>query len=270
MENIIPAENQISPEPVYDVYTSMHTNFLSFLVELHQEESLSKKVIDKIYGCVKSKILDPIINMIPNEKEKDEINEAYNSLSTYYKFDKALKNTSHFVQPNQVVVSERIDNVFIQGCPAFGVIKDSIASISITQQIKAVLELPSILEKTLDNMRNIQKSQNVKNFIQGLVWKNIISEFKENEIVIPLHLFVDDFEPDNALGANSGNNKITGFYFNIPVFPQHLLSSPEYIFVAQLCLSKLKDADINSCLFPLMNELKSLENEGDFVSNLAL
>ena len=60
-----------------------------------------------------------------------------------------------------------------------------------------------------------------------------------NDIVIPLNLYMDDIEPDNALGSNSGNNALSCYYYQFPTIPQHYLSSIKFVFEAMLHLKRL-------------------------------
>ncbi|KAG5669916.1 hypothetical protein PVAND_000206, partial [Polypedilum vanderplanki] len=82
------------------------------------------------------------------------------------------------------------------------------------------------------------------------------------DTVIPCFLNHDDFEPDNPLGSNAGNNKIAAFYYTFPVIPHYLLSSPNFIFDGSLFSSHLKNEDLKSCVEPLVNIFVDLETNG--------
>lgn len=128
--------------------------------------------------------------------------------------------------------------------------------------LKKIFELPSILSTVLDNMEKIQEQSEIKNIINGKRWKDIVKNYPENSVIIPLDLYTDDFETGNALGSNAGTHKITAYYVSIPTFPQHLLSGTEYIFEVLLHPSRLKHEEHKFCIERLLEILKELEDSG--------
>lgn len=128
--------------------------------------------------------------------------------------------------------------------------------------LKKIFELPSILSTVLDNMEKIQEQSEIKNIINGKRWKDIVKNYPENSVIIPLDLYTDDFETGNALGSNAGTHKITAYYVSIPTFPQHLLSGTEYIFEVLLHASRLKHEEHKFCIERLLEILKELEDSG--------
>ncbi|KAG5672923.1 hypothetical protein PVAND_003011 [Polypedilum vanderplanki] len=267
-ETDINEENQdevTADENLSDEHNFEHTMkkiFLEFLLLLHQEPNLSKKVIQKIFCTVKTNILDPLMTSLNASTEIcDKLNSSYKSLSSFYKFQKQLKYY-HSIQPQKVIVSQKNELVYKRGTPKLQTITETVSSISMSAQIASFLSLPGIFNAIQHNIHEIEKSSDVQNFIQGKTWRGVLKNFKKDEIVLPLLLYYDEFEPDNPLSANAGNNKVCGFYFTIPVIPQYLLSSSDYIFVTQICLSRIKDEDLDLCLEPIVHELKLMENDG--------
>ncbi|KAG5684068.1 hypothetical protein PVAND_013317 [Polypedilum vanderplanki] len=202
----------------------------------------------------------------PYENDRDKINIAYDSMSSFYKFQELLKNNDNFVVPEQMIVIQKTGTIYKHGRPIIGEITEKVSRLSIKHQLNAFLLLPKVLDDIVNHMKNLENSSKIKNIIQGKSWKKIKTQFTHEDIILPLILYFDEFEPDNPLSSNAGNNKICGFYFSVPVIPQHLLSKTEFIFVTQLCLTKIKDENLFSCLNPIINELKCLEQEGLTIS----
>lgn len=224
---------------------------------------MSKKLIAKIYDKVKNDILHPILENYHDDDVKDKIQNAYDKCSTFYKYKKELNKRNLMSEPTQKVVVEHVGFQFKNGCPHYGSIKEKVTLMPIKQQIQTFLELPTILQQIIENMTTLENDKTqLRNFIQGKIWREIKQNFRKEDIVIPCFIYHDDFEPDNALGSNAGSNKIAAFYYSFPVIPQHLLSSPKYVFDALLFPSDLKLQHLESVLQPLIQEFRELEEDG--------
>jgi hypothetical protein len=238
-------------------------SFFNFVTFLHSESSLSKKLIGTIYDKVKNDILNPILEHFNDDDVKDKIKNAYDKCSTFHKYKKELKMRKLMSEPTQKVIIEHTGFQFKNGCPHYGSIKEKVSLMPIRQQIQTFFELPTIFEQITENMTQLENDKTqLKNFVQGETWKKIKENFSKDDIVIPCFIYHDDFEPDNALGSNAGSNKIAAFYYSFPVIPQHLLSSPKYVFDALLFPSDLKLEYLESALQPLISEFQELETDG--------
>lgn len=68
------------------------------------------------------------------------------------------------------------------------------------------------LHKTLINRDNgIIQSE-----VQCRVWKEKMNNFDGLEVV-PIRIYQDDFEVNNALGSKSGSQQISGIYISFPL-----------------------------------------------------
>ncbi|KAG5669915.1 hypothetical protein PVAND_000205 [Polypedilum vanderplanki] len=212
-----------------DIKQSDNTNefeeiFFHFLTTLHSNPSLTKKTIQQIFTNVKNQIIDRILNYANNSDLRRKIGISYSKYDSYYKYQKKVEEKGFLSKAKQEVISQKISPIYRKG----KIVNDIIIS----------------------------------NFIQGETWKKIRSEYKPEDTVIPCFLNHDDFEPDNPLGSNAGNNKIAAFYYTFPVIPHYLLSSPNFIFDGSLFSSHLKNEDLKSCVEPLVNIFVDLETNG--------
>lgn len=161
-----------------------------------------------------------------------------------------------------MIVSRSLVPVFKHGVLQYDEQIDKISLMPMRQQIKSFLELPEVLDYMRKKMHQISNNAGITHFIQGKLWKNIRSQYDKDAIVIPCFLYSDEVEPDNALGANAGNNKITAFFYSFPLLPQYLLSSPKYVFEALIFNSKLKRDNYDECLKSLIAIWSELETTG--------
>lgn len=80
---------------------------------------------------------------------------------------------------------------------------------------------------------------------------------------MPLFLYFDDFEINNALGSHAGNNKLGAIYTSLPCLPPEYSSSLENIFLACLFKSVNRQEFGNRAIFSeLVSELNFLEVTG--------
>ena len=243
---------------------SLDENIFEYLSFLHSEGSLSRKIIHEIYNKTKKELIDPILRMVNDENLMKNIDEAFENLNTFYKFKKELKKRQKIVEPKHHVISEQIGLAFKNGEPIYKSVEVKVSLMPIKQTFKSFLEIPNIFNAMMENIQQLEADSQgpIRNFVQGKLWKNIKSKFQDNEILIPCFIYHDDFEVDNPLGSNAGANKIAAFYFSFPTIPQHLLSSPNYIFDGMLFHSEIKTENLDLAMEPIIDEFKELETEG--------
>lgn len=108
------------------------------------------------------------------------------------------------------------------------------------------------------------KEGSYERFCCGSVFQNN-AFFTENPMAIQVKIFVDDFEPCNALKSKAGMHKITAFYGQINNFPSEFSSKLDHIFLIALCDasdSKSELTDTNNVIETIKNDLKLLESDG--------
>ncbi|KAL7877515.1 hypothetical protein SRHO_G00041580 [Serrasalmus rhombeus] len=99
--------------------------------------------------------------------------------------------------------------------------------------------------------------------------------FRENgflnadELRISLRLYVDDFETCNPLGTSRKKHQLCGVYWILSNLPPGSHSSLSYIYLAVLCKSRdVKSYGYDKVLEPLLQDLKTLEDQGVYVPSL--
>ena len=111
-------------------------------------------------------------------------------------------------------------------------------------------------------LNSLNKNKNViTNFMEGQLWQKKYS--KENRMILPLHLFADDFEMGNALGSHAGKQKLCGVYIILPFLPPHQAKKLYNIFLVTLFYSKYRKLFGNRAVFKkVIEEINFLSEYG--------
>lgn len=101
-------------------------------------------------------------------------------------------------------------------------------------QIRKFLEMPGVFEKIRKNQEDLSNQNDIKNFINGTLWKEKLKSYKEDDFVIPYHFYVDGAQLNHPLGSHckSGNEELN--YYSFPTIPTQYQSRLENIFVTSL------------------------------------
>lgn len=137
------------------------------------------------------------------------------------------------------------------------------ALMDIQFQIRKFFELPGVFNKIMLNTEKIKKDNKLNHYINGTSWKQKLSNFSKNDVVIPFHLHIDDTQTNNALGTHTTNGDQTCVYYTFPTIPNEYLSRLDTIFAAMLFESSLsKKYGNEKCYETLVNEINKLADDG--------
>lgn len=115
------------------------------------------------------------------------------------------------------------------------------------------------------NSYKINECTTLDNFVQGTLWKQKVSQYNNDKIIIPFFLYMDEFEINNPLGSHSTFQSVSAVYYSFPLAEN--CSKSTNIFLAAI----VKHVDLTSfgndkCLESLVNEINILESEGINIS----
>lgn len=74
--------------------------------------------------------------------------------------------------------------------------------------LKLFFKIPDTLETILSYTDSLKNSDKIFNYIQTDTWKQKLSFYKSDDIVLPLIFYFDDFEPNNPLGPKSNKRSL--------------------------------------------------------------
>lgn len=130
-------------------------------------------------------------------------------------------------------------------------------------QLKKFFEEKDVFKTLMNNTIKIKNENLLNHFINGKLWKLKLSAFKEDQIVIPYHLYSDDTQINGLLGTHCSPGKQSCVYYTFPTIPPQYASRLENIFVAMLLNAKdAKTFGVNCCYEELARELNKLADTG--------
>lgn len=210
-----------------------------FLLDLQGKDNITRSQVSSIANSVVEFLFQPLLNSVSGSKETDLIDKvelmkcSLISLRDEYTLITSLSNQKCYIAPKPIAINRSVQIVQKKHTNQYGIRKKEGSYIPLTMLFKQFFELPNVLEYTLRHTDKLKGSESISNFIQGNLWKNKINLFG-NKLVIPFHLYFDDWEPDNALGSHKRLNSIAATYVLFPTLPPHFQSKLENILVAQL------------------------------------
>jgi len=227
-------------------------------------QTVTEGVTDIIRG-IKGSLVNCVIEIPPNVSDHINttflgIESRFSSLNTEYKRIKYYTDYSSYISPVEIVIGQSLNEN--RNNKTFSIIPTHCTEqfIPMRDVLKKIFQLKDILKDTIDYVNKIKSCDSVLiNFIQGSVWEKKMKDYGENQIVLPIFLFFDDYE----VGSYSGIHKLGAVYFTIPCIPIHLQSSLSNIFLALLFHSSDRQQFGNHIIIrPLINELNYLRDTG--------
>lgn len=219
--------------------------------------SASTSVIENIvsktfenHGCAVDEIV--IADLVKSICQLNPISVALSKegpLSTAHKRNAYLRKHFSIVEPIEYMLDG----------------KHSFQYIPILQSLSQLLENSEIQQSVLKSPRHYSSSGQYTSFRDG-------SHFRHNtflsgeELRLSLLLYCDDFEICCPLGSSRKKHKVTAVYWVFADIPSVLRSRLSSIYLTVLCKAgDVKAFGYNKILEPLLNDLRSFEENGIFV-----
>lgn len=211
---------------------------------------------------VESKIISTLENVFTF------LNNPFSKLSTEYLRTKYFQSTGDYIPPETYVIDSRVEREVTRGTVKGKMRNVTGQFVPLRKVLKNFFELPDALPSTLKYMENLESTSSVfiTNIIQCQKWQTIKTHlYNSNDKVIPLIIYYDDWEPNNALGPHS--EKIGCVYANLPSLPEECQSKLDNIFEVLIFNADDRKSYGNKKTFrPLVEELKYLETEGVLIN----
>lgn len=255
-----------------------------FMCKLYSHESLPRSLIQILIESVKNLICDiafdihkriqneriDLTERLTNVKEMVlALQDIFKDYDTEYKRLKQLVDKKYYVAPVEVKIGNSKEKHKENNNVIMALKEKKLYISPLRQTLKSFLELPGVLSAILNYQKNLINESNasdgnvIRNVIQGSLWRELIANMDNDNIVIPLILYFDDFESGNALGSHAGAYKLGAVYVSIATIPPEKSSRLENIFVTQLFYSNDRLLFGNYAIFnKIIEELKFLEEVG--------
>lgn len=194
----------------------------------------------------------------------DQLSNPFSSISSEHLRFKTFDEIGILIRPRLVDIGCRLNDKMKAGRVIFEPKVFQMSFVPLRHVLKTILQDCNLLEVIIKFMNHLESNSNkcVSNFVQCKLWKSKL-EKNSQKILLPLFLYFDDFEINNALGSHAGNNKLGAVYASLPCLPPEYSSSLENIFL--VCLFKSVDRLEfgNRAIFSeLISELNYLEDTG--------
>lgn len=261
---------------------------LALAAKLYNDITLNRNQVHNIFEDIKTFVLSGFLEIVKNKTltvvrnnnvpEEDiehldaifvAMQNMFSGLETEGQRVNALEHSYCYIRPKSYIISvgekmRRVrHNLILTPVELTG------QFISMKRTLKQFLELPGVFNAIMNNVENLKNSESFTNVVQSPLWRNIEQNHFANRTVLPLDVYFDDVEPDNHIGAHSGNHSLGVMYYRIPCIPQYLLSSLENIFVACVFQSDHRTGHNKETFAPVIDELKDLEKNGIVVQTEA-
>lgn len=191
------------------------------------------------------------------------LSNPFQHLDTEYKRITHFQTTGAYVPPESYHIGSRVGKKNSKKGVKAEMKQVTGQFIPLRYVLKKFFELPDVFKSTIQYMKDVQaESDVISNFVQCQRWKIISTKyFKNSDIVFPLIVYFDDWEPNNPLAPHS--EKIGAVYVTVPCLPPECQSKLENIFVTLLFHSDDRKRYGNKKTFAsLINELMFLETAG--------
>lgn len=99
------------------------------------------------------------------------MHNPFKDCDTEYTFLKTLKEKKLYSEYNKVVLQITISENVVNGIPKLIPRPQTVYILPLVHQVKAFFELPNVLELTLKNIDELYNQNNIKNFVNGKIFK---------------------------------------------------------------------------------------------------
>jgi len=278
-----PPKPQAEPITITEFVVTLQSSTVSLASKWYSNNSIPRKIIKTLFEDIqffndsflcnlKTKMLEIIdLNQIdPNQTKDlfcmfDELSNAFSNMKSEHLRFKMFDKMGVLIRPKMIEIGYRLNDKLRNGRVIFEPKTVTMSFIPLRSVLKILFQDCNLFHVILEFMNHLGSSSGcntISNFVQSQLWQ---SKLKKNpgKILIPLFLYFDDFEINNALGSHAGNTKLGAVYVSLPCLPPELASSLENIFLIQLFKSNDRQEFGNQVIFAeLISELNFIENVG--------
>jgi len=254
-----------------------------FVARLYRKSSLPRDHIQSIVEdvtCLVSKCCDylepQVVQTLSNSSgTKDNLNEISKSfdlvknslfhLSTDYKRNLYFARCGSLILPISHEVGFTNESKLTKDGTVFKKQYHYVHSVSLRAVLKTILELPDAFSSLQSYIASLESNNDtLDNFMQCSLWKSKKSGYSADDIVLPLFVFCDDCQYNNALGSHA--KSLGACYVSLPFLPEECQSTLDNIILTLLYQSSYRKMFGDDKIFAPITELTFLEKEGIVVS----
>lgn len=256
---------------------SMQSSALQLTLGLHMKNNITRKDVQNVQNDVAQMLHGIADNLetfnVVHQNAQDEfmfkqyinkIKNVFAPINTDYKFFDHLKKMDKLVLP-QVVTIQDDESTALELMSFDDSVEEKqnfLVMMPIKYQLKSFLECNEALKLILSNTTKLENDTLITNFVNGTNWKKIRQKYA-TEILVPISLYADEFEINDAQGSHNNRHSVCGIYYNFLTLPNEFSSKLKNIFVAGMLKKQdIKEHDINKLMHSLICVFKELEEDG--------
>lgn len=234
-------------------------------------ETISQQVeecMSPIINNVQSGIL-PTNDMIDEAKRILSTNQnPFSELETEYKQNKYLKDAGFLVEPQSITLAKHHRTVTEKNTGRNIQVEHSetFQYIPLKDNMVQFLHQPGVMSSIIQEQPS-DDANILESYRDGIFFKNTFSAADDdddvNEQILPILLYVDDFETANPLGPKKGVYKLTAVYMSFLCLPSKYQASLRNILLIALSQAPLvAKHGLDKILQPVMQELEVIGRTG--------
>lgn len=280
-ESTFHADNFSNTTTAEKSHMNLESEILSLISQLYSISSLPRNIVQLIVTSI-SELFVSISEVVKDVISKNssgsyiensvmdvftQINKTFTSLSSEYLRLKYFTQLNSYVKPESFLVGEynSLKSVSASTDPVSCVKRAESQFISMRKTFKLFLEIPDVFQSIIAYIKTeLSVSPEIRSsFLNGNIWKSMLSKFNKNNIVLPVVMYFDDFECCNPLGSRAGIYKIGAVYVSLACIPPNFSSVLDNIFLGQLFYSSDRNCYGNKSIFSkIIEEFQYLEKHG--------
>lgn len=188
-------------------------------------------------------------------------------LNSDYKRKKFVESQADFVKPEEVCIGVKWKTKIQNNIPIMGQVRDTFHYVPILQKLKTIFS-NQVIRETYFEFQKLRRERCVngifKEFCCGQIYKKneLFKEFPES---LQIQIFVDGFDPCDALKSKANKHSQIAVYFSILNMPPKWTYNLDNIHLVALCNAKiLKSPDVgyNDIWNKVVQEISALETDG--------
>ncbi|XP_034234282.1 uncharacterized protein LOC117641236 [Thrips palmi] len=255
-----------------------------FVARLYRKSSLPRNhiqgivedvmcLLSKCCDYLKPQVVQTLNDFSGTQNNLNEISKSFDlvkncmlHLSTDYKRNLYFARCGSLILPVPHEVGSTNESKRTRGGTVFKKLYHYVHSVPLRAVLKCILELPDAFSSVQSHIASLESNdKTIDNFMQCPLWKSKKSGYSADDIVLPLFVFIDDCQYNNALGSHS--KSLGACYTSLPFLPEECQSTLDNIILALLYKSCYRKMFGDDKIFdPLIAELTFLEKEGILVS----
>ena len=263
-----------------DFCSAIRTQIDTFVAKLYGNPKIPRSYVQSIIddvnqifcvnlvGHVKDSVNKTLRDCGASDEQKSDINaefqliqESFAHMSSDYLRLKYFMESGNYIPPQPYEIGEEdvakpsINGSLLKKKKVYG------QYIPLDKVFVKYFELPDSLSSILTYIDFLKNNDScIENYMQCRHWKAKVSKYKCDDIVLPLHVYYDDFQCNNSLGSHA--EKLGAVYVSLPCLPPECQGTVDNIFLALLFHTSYRSYGDDKVFAPLIKLLIFLEEEG--------